>query len=189
MGWDDSAIHEERHAKSPGGPHCIAAIPSLQEIVSIARERFECDFPKYRARYPDAPPTEAWEMCERAVQAWPELLAPRAEAGNLTLVQSDSHLGNILLDRDPESSHIYMIDWDAYQRGIGPWDLACLMILSHAPNIRRSVELDLLRIYHQALQVRGVDNYSYDQCVADYRLTVFACPFVPIAWGRSEFVS
>ena len=33
--WDDKLIHEERHAKSPGGPHCIAAVPSTDEIVSM----------------------------------------------------------------------------------------------------------------------------------------------------------
>jgi hypothetical protein len=106
-----------------------------------------------------------------------------------TLVQSDSHLGNILLDRDPASSHIYLLDWDAYQRGIGPWDLACLLILSHAPEIRRRVELRILKIYHRALLAHGVANYSFDQCVADYRLAAFVCPFVPIVWGRPEFVT
>ncbi|MBT3194420.1 MAG: hypothetical protein HN341_17885 [Verrucomicrobia bacterium] len=187
--WDDSLIDEERHAKSPGGPHCIAAVPSAEEIVSIAKHRFECSFPKYRAQWPNEPFARAWEMCERAVKTWPQLLTPRAEAGNLTLVQSDSHLGNILLDRNPSSSHIYVLDWDAYQRGIGPWDLACLLILSHAPDIRRKVERRLLGTYYQALQRYGVVNYSFDQCVADYRLAAFACPFIPIAWGRPEFVS
>ena len=104
-------------------------------------------------------------------------------------MQSDSHLGNILLDRNSASSHIYVLDWDAYQRGIGPWDLACLLVLSHAPDIRRKVELKLLRIYHQALLARGVASYSFKQCVSDYRLAVFVCPFVPIAWGRPQFVS
>jgi hypothetical protein len=187
--WDNSVIHEERHAKSPGGPHCIAAAPSPDEIMSIAKHRLEYDFPRYRTQFPDDPSPAEWRMCEKAVETWPQLLTPRAAAGNLTLVQSDSHLGNILLDRDPASSHIYLLDWDAYQRGIGPWDLACLLILSHAPEIRRRVELKVLGIYHQALLAHGVANYSFDQCVADYRLAAFVCPFVPIVWGRPEFVT
>mgnify|MGYP006865187643 CR=1 FL=1 len=43
--------------------------------------------------------------------------------------------------------------------------------------------------YHRALLAGGVANYSFDQCVADYRLAVFICPFVPIAWNRPKFVS
>ena len=187
--WDDDVISQERHAKSPGGPHCIAGASSEREIVSIAQHRFEHDFPKYRAQFPVSPSEREWEVCERAVKAWPHLLTPRAAAENLTLVQSDSHLGNILIDRNPASSHIYLLDWDAYQRGIGPWDLACLLILSHAPDVRRKVERKLLKLYHQALRTYGVADYTFNECVADYRLAVFACPFVPITWGRPEFVS
>ena len=187
--WNDSLIDVKRHSKSPGGPHCVAAVPSRDEILTIARHRFEYDLPAYRTQHPDDHPDGVWQMCERTIQAWPELLIQRASAGNLTLVQSDSHLGNILLDRNSESSHVYILDWDAYQRGIGPWDLACLLTLSYAPDIRRKVELELLRVYHRALLARGVADYSFDQCVADYRLAIFISPFVPIAWGKPEFVS
>ena len=44
------------------------------------------------------------------------------------------------------------------------------------PDVRRPVEPELLRRYHQALVENGVPDYSLDQCAADYRLAAVLAP-------------
>lgn len=186
--WNGTLINQERHSSSPGGPHCMAGATSGDSIRSIQAHWAEHTLPSYRQKHPEAPALASWRICERAVEAWPHLLTRRIASGPLTLVQGDAHFGNIFLSRDPRSDHLYLLDWDAYQRGVGTWDLACMLVLSHAPEVRRQVEHAVLRVYHECLLAAGVRNYAYDQCVADYRLSVLACLFPPIAWKKPEFL-
>jgi len=39
---------------------------------------------------------------------------------------------------------------------------------------RAACEVDVLKQYHQRLKGYGVDNYTFDECWADYRLSSFA---------------
>ena len=186
--WNDSVINEERHCRSPGGPHCMSGVASADSIRSIQEHWSEHTLPSYRDEHPEVPVFAAWQVCERAVEAWPDLLTRRIAAGHLTLVQGDAHFGNVFFSRDSRDDHLYLLDWDAYQRGIGIWDLACMLVMSHAPEIRRQVEPNLLRAYHQCLLSHGVTDYSYDQCMADYRLSILACLLPPIAWKKPAFL-
>jgi len=186
--WNHSLINEERHCSSPGGPHCMAGVGSAESIRSIPKHWYEHTLPSYRNAHPEDPVSATWRLCERAVQAWPDLLTQRAASGHLTLVQGDAHLGNVFFSRDPRSDHLYLLDWDVYQRGIGTSDLAHMLVVSHAPEIRRQVESHVLRTYHRLLMSYGVTDYSYDQCTADYRLSILASLFPPIAWKKPAFL-
>jgi len=187
--WNHSLINEERHCSSPGGPHCMAGVASVESIRSIAKRWHEHTLPSYRREHPEEPVPATWRICERAVEAWPDLLPRRIASGHLTLVQGDAHLGNVFFSRDPRSDHLYLLDWDAYQRGLGTSDLAHMLVLSHAPEVRRQVESHVLRTYHQFLLSYGVTDYSYDQCTADYRLSILASLFAPIAWKKPAFLN
>jgi hypothetical protein len=186
--WDDALITAERHWGSPDGPHCMCRAGDADSLGGIAQQWIDRVMPRYRRAHPDDPPAEQWQLCERAARSWPDLFGARIAAGNLTLTQGDGHLGNVFLSRSRPPDRVYLLDWDAYQRGIGPWDLAYMLVISHAPAIRRRVELDVLRAYHECLAADGVAGYSYDQCLADYRLAVLGCLFPPIAWQKPEFL-
>ena len=55
------------------------------------------------------------------------------------------------------------------------------------PKIRRAVEPDLIRTYHDALLAHGVQEYAIDQCLADYQLaTVLAPARLACAVGLSD---
>jgi len=186
--WNDDLISERRHCSSPGGPHCMAGVGPDESVRTIQEHWLRCTLPAYREEHPRAPSSSAWRTCERAAASWGDLLTRRGASGPLTLVQGDSHLGNVFLSRDPRDDHLHLLDWDAYQRGIGPWDLACMLVVSHAPQVRRRVEHAVLRAYHDCLVSDGVSDYSYDRCVADYRLSVLAGLFPPIAWRMPLFL-
>jgi hypothetical protein len=186
--WNDSVINEERHCGARGGPHGIAGAAPHDSIPAIQKHWSEHTLPAYRKDHPGVPAAAAWRICERAIEAWPDLLIRRVASGPLTLVQGDAHLGNVFFDRDASRDNLYLLDWDAYQRGIGPWDLACMLVVSHAPSIRRRVESHLLRMYHRGLLSYGVTDYSYDECLSDYRLSILACLFPTIAWKKPVFL-
>lgn len=186
--WNDGLINEERHRGPRDGPQGISGATANDSIRSIQRRWSAETLPTYRKEHSRAPLPASWQACERAVEMWPELLIRRKALGHLTLVQGDAHLGNVFFDRDPDSDHLYLLDWDTYQRGIGPWDLAYMLVVSHAPSIRRKVESRILQLYHRYLLSFGVTGYSYDQCVADYRLSILGCLFPPIAWKKPLFL-
>jgi hypothetical protein len=55
------------------------------------------------------------------------------------------------------------------------------------PEVRRATELELLRLYHDALTASGVQDYAFEQCAADYRMaTVLAPARLVCAVGFSE---
>jgi hypothetical protein len=55
------------------------------------------------------------------------------------------------------------------------------------PEVRRTAESQLLRLYHDALVANGVQDYTFEQCLTDYRLaTVLAPARLAYAVGLSE---
>ena len=51
------------------------------------------------------------------------------------------------------------------------------------PSLRREIELDLLRAYHDRLIELGVKNYSFGDCIDDYRWTLMFCLCYPVIGG------
>jgi hypothetical protein len=51
------------------------------------------------------------------------------------------------------------------------------------PDDRRAIEMDVLRAYHEKLLERGVNNYSFDQCFDDYRISAMFCLVYPVVAG------
>ena len=43
---------------------------------------------------------------------------------------------------------------------------------SLAPEVRRALEMDLLEDYHQIVVDNGVQDYTVEQCLIDYRLAL-----------------
>ena len=82
-----------------------------------------------------------------------------------------------------------MIDWQLMHRGRGVEDVAYFLCRMQ-PEDRLAVEMDLLEVFHQILEENGVREYTFDQCLHDYRLsllnrfgslisTIAAMPFTP----------
>jgi len=89
-----------------------------------------------------------------------------------TLLHGDFHLHNLLFDSTSGGRTVIVIDWQGCSRGRGTRDLVHFLITGLPPDKRRAHELDLLRLYHTTLTGHGIGDYSFEQCLHDYRFTM-----------------
>lgn len=97
----------------------------------------------------------------------PRILDDLASAP-LTLVHGDLHLDNVMFMPSPGGPIAYIIDWQSVARGPALLDVAGFLAESLTIEDRREHELELLREYHDLLQLAGVDGYSFDRLRDDY---------------------
>jgi hypothetical protein len=89
-----------------------------------------------------------------------------------TFLHGDFHLHNLLFGAAPGARTLAVIDWQACSRGRATRDLAHFLVTGLPPDRRRANEPDLLRLYHATLAEHGVEAYSLEQCLHDYRFTM-----------------
>jgi hypothetical protein len=85
-----------------------------------------------------------------------------------TLAHGDFRLENILFGEQDGKAACWLIDWEDVFFGSGLIDVSWFLG-SCLPVDAGRHEIDLLRHYHQALADAGVQDYTWDQCYADYR--------------------
>jgi len=90
----------------------------------------------------------------------------------LTFIHYDYQLGNFLYPTSENGSPFVVIDWQLARCGRGVLDIAYFLGQNLHPEDRRAVEMDLLRIYHDDLLANGVQEYTFEQCLHDYRLSM-----------------
>src|SRR5262249_30616812 len=88
------------------------------------------------------------------------------------VLHGDFHLNNLLFDSTPGAKTLTVIDWQACSRGRAARDLVHFLVTGLPPDRRRAHEQDLLRLYHTTLTEHGVREYSFEQCLHDYRFTL-----------------
>lgn len=72
-----------------------------------------------------------------------------------------------------------MIDWDSYRYGPAALDVAYLIAIRWLPEKRAQLELPLLQFYHSELMRLGVNNFSFDALLKDYKLAILSMLFLP----------
>lgn len=90
----------------------------------------------------------------------------------LTFIHYDYQLDNFLYPVSEGGSCFAVIDWQLARCGRGVLDVAYFLGQNLHPEDRRAGEMDLLRIYHDALLTNGVQGYTFEQCLHDYRLSM-----------------
>ena len=160
-------------------------------IASCQRTFLETCLPQKRAAWGDDFLPEWDQQLPAIISRWAELFTLRCEnRKTLTLIQGDAHLGNIMIPRDPDHATPLLIDWEGLCIGIGTCDIARLL---HHANFDEATlpkfETLALENYHSALLANGVKDYSYEDFIDDYRLSILA--YVPhsLAWGTADNVS
>lgn len=128
------------------------------------------------------------KLYEKVLSSLPRLSERLTEGKNLTLIHGDAHLWNFLYPHDPDRNNVYIIDWDFWNVNIGSKDLGHAIALHWYPERRRLMESDLIRRYHDELQKHGVENYDWENCWYDYRLSAIDNLFMPI-WQWSAKLS
>ena len=100
-----------------------------------------------------------------------------------TLCHGDYRLDNFFFGARPEHAALTVVDWQIATRSTGTFDVGYLVSQSVPPSLRREIELDLLRAYHDRLIELGVKNYSFGDCIDDYRWTLMFCLCYPVIGG------
>lgn len=93
-----------------------------------------------------------------------------AEHNRFALLHGDYRLDNLLFF--PDGAGVTVVDWQTLGVGLPARDLAYFTATSLQPELRASVERDLVDEYHRTLIGYGVLGYDRETCWRDYRLGV-----------------
>jgi Phosphotransferase enzyme family len=91
-----------------------------------------------------------------------------AEYNRFALLHGDYRLDNMLFY--PDAAGVTVVDWQTLGVGLAARDLAYFTATSLKPELRSSIEKDLVDEYHRALSGYGVTDYDRETCWRDYRL-------------------
>lgn len=107
----------------------------------------------------------------------------------LTLCHLDYHIDNMFFEPGAEDP-VIVFDWQGVSWGRGVFDLAYFLGFAYEPQMRASIEADVLAHYLDVLKSRGVSDYDSDELRRDYRFgLLFALWVVPIAVPNLDFSS
>lgn len=98
-----------------------------------------------------------------------------------TFIHGDYHLENLFFATEQGGIPLAVIDWQMGHRGRGAMDVAYLLVKGLLPTDRTAHEMDILNSYHNILLENGVQGYSFDQCLLDYRLHTLQSLIILIA--------
>jgi aminoglycoside/choline kinase family phosphotransferase len=105
-----------------------------------------------------------------------------------TLLHGDFHLHNLLFGSNHGGRTLIVIDWQACSRGRATRDIVHFLVTGLVPARRRAREMDLLRLYHTILTEHGVREYSFEQCLHDYRFTMLdEMSFLVMVFAHLDF--
>jgi hypothetical protein len=92
--------------------------------------------------------------------------------GPTTLVHGDYRADNLFFGG---AGQLAAVDWQVSARGAGAFDLAYFLSGNVSTEVRRSIEMDLLKHYTDILRENGVGEYGLEPCLEDYRFGVLFC--------------
>jgi hypothetical protein len=106
-----------------------------------------------------------------------------------TLIHGDVNRNNILVPIDG-ARPLYLIDRQPFNWSLTVWlgvyDLAYALVLYWDAEVRRALEMPVLRHYHEYLIQQGITGYAWEQLWDDYRLCVMMGVYVATEWCRTE---
>ena len=123
------------------------------------------------------------EIYERALASFPfkdqQGRARLAPGNRLTVVHGDVLPDNVFLPRDPTVYGLYLIDWAFWEVRVGTDDIANLGLLGFC-DPKANLTRDLVQRYYDGLLQSGVQDYQWEDCWHDYRLSIIRNLFIPI---------
>jgi hypothetical protein len=125
------------------------------------------------------------EMGDWIGQNLPGAATALFDSGPGTLIHNDVQADNVFFDE--ADGGVIFIDWQMATYARCVIDVAGWVRGQLEPEVRRTAEPQLLRHYHDALVANGVQDYTFEECTADYRMaTVLAPARLVCAVGFSE---
>ncbi len=112
-------------------------------------------------------PERGWEAGLRIYEQF-SWLVENAPEDKLSILHFDLRADNLFFDWDTPEDPLIVFDWSLAYLGRGVFDLSFTLGFSLATDLRRQVEKDIVKLYHQRLLDRGISGYSFDECWTDY---------------------
>ena len=101
-----------------------------------------------------------------------------------TVVHGDINPGNILYPINDRK--VYFLDRQPFTWSLTTWlgvsDLSYLMVQYWDVEVRRELEMSVLREYHNQLRANGITGYDWDQLLADYKLCTVQAIYTVAEW-------
>jgi hypothetical protein len=153
------------------------ADPTLAQVAWLDRRHTDAGaageevlpllFEGFVARYGDDLDEGVVAVGERLFPRIGAYLAPRP--GPRTVQHADYRLDNLLFGTDDRAPAVTVVDWQTVTLGPGPADVSYFLGAGLDPEARRAGESELVGEYHARLVAGGVDGYSQEECMTDYR--------------------
>jgi aminoglycoside/choline kinase family phosphotransferase len=161
----------------------LAWMPAADDVVNkTGLTVFPQAWSLFLQRFGEKLPPPMVPIGERLSVRAPEIL-DRFAGRPATVCHGDYRLDNLFFGNGGDAPPLTVIDWQIAIRSAGTYDVGYMTSQSLDPDLRRKHEMDVLRMYHQALIERGVQGYSFDQCLEDYRWTLLFCFAYPVIGG------
>lgn len=120
-------------------------------------------FPGFMARYHDRLPQAHRDLLHRFTSKLDGWVMHRP--GPRSLVHGDFRLDNMLFGG---TIPLVVVDWQTISIGNPIADIAYFLGAGLLPDIRRTHETQLLRVYYEALLAHGITDFSFEACFRDY---------------------
>lgn len=101
---------------------------------------------------------------------------------NMTLIHGDCYFANFLQPKEIITGQTYIIDWYSPEVHLGASDLVNLVATSWTQEQRDEDQREeqILQRYYQGLQNYGVQGYSWEDLLVDYRLSIIEWLLQPL---------
>ena len=143
-------------------------LPNFQERQNSYQQLWEPFLKKVGHQLP----TSIMKIGERYREHYVNIAYSLFQTPPRTLIHYDYQLNNFLYPTSEGGSRFAVIDWQLARFGRGILDVAYFLGQNLHTEDRRAVEMDLLRTYHGDLLANGVQRYTFEQCLHDYRLSM-----------------
>jgi aminoglycoside/choline kinase family phosphotransferase len=154
-------------------PNPQALVPALRQSWPIIESQF--------AHLLRGPMIQAAERLPDVVVS----LMERLSEPPVTLLHGDHRLDNLFFAPDDVAA----LDWQITGTGRGAYDVAYFLSQSLVPELRKELEHDLVRAYHDTLVAAGVQGYPFEACWEDYRLATLFVSVYPLNAGSVDLVN
>lgn len=132
---------------------------------------------------------ERRKLIKNIFSKFPELKWRRYESReNMTIIHGDAHLWNFFYPKDIKKGKALLIDWQSWELGRGAQDVAYMIAFHFYPEMRRELEKEFLKKYHEKMPDSIRKNYTFDEFEYDYKLSVISNFIYPI-WQCKDKMS
>ncbi|MFV8817897.1 phosphotransferase [Haliea sp. E17] len=164
--WNNPELYEQTFLLGTSGQRSAASVAGIAVAAVVEfEERYAAQLgPENLATVRAAvPQLEAWLG---------------AEQQPFTVLHGDYRLDNLMFGESPDD--VVALDWQTAAVGSPTRDLAYFIGTCLEESQRRDAEGQLVRLYHDELRARGIDDYPFERCFADYRRDMLQATMITV---------